>query len=106
MAIIDEVWKKVEFKSKIHKEGAKETSYILEDVDDIYTTLDESMASINMILGSRFVKPLRSDAEIWKKNLQLLSKVLDNWVFLQKQWMYLENIFTAGDIRKQLLNEA
>ena len=82
MAIIDEVWKKVEFKSKIHKEGAKETSYILEDVDDIYTTLDESMASINMILGSRFVKPLRSDAEIWKKNLQLLSKVLDNWVFL------------------------
>ncbi len=84
MAVIEEIWKKVEFKSKVYKEGTKDTSYILEDVDDIYTTLDESMASINMILGSRFVKPLRADAEIWKKNLQLLSKVLDNWVFLQK----------------------
>jgi dynein heavy chain len=63
------------------------------------------MATVNTVLGSRFVKPLRPEAEAWKKNLQLLSKVLDNWVFLQKQWMYLENIFTAGDIKKQLPNE-
>lgn len=100
MSQIEEMWKKVDFKSKVYKEGTKDTSYILEDIDDIYTSLDESMASINMILGSRFVKPLRSEAEPWKKNLLLLSKVLDNWVFLQKQWMYLENIFSAGDIRK------
>ena len=59
-----------------------------------------------MILGSRYVKPLRTDAENWKKNLMLLSKILDNWIFLQKQWMYLENIFSAGDIRKQLAGEA
>lgn len=100
LGVIEEIWKKVEFKSKVYKEGSKDTSFILEEVDDIYTTLDESMASINMILGSRYVKPLRTEAEAWKKNLMLLSKVLDNWIFLQKQWMYLENIFTAGDIRK------
>lgn len=75
-------------------------------MDDIYTTLDESMASINMILGSRYVKPMRGDAETWKKSLMVLSKVLDNWVFLQKQWMYLENIFASGDIRRQLVSEA
>jgi len=75
-------------------------------VDDIYTTLDETMASINMILGSRYVKPIRNEAEVWKKNLMTLSKVLDNWIFLQKQWMYLENIFAAGDIRRQLQGEA
>ena len=82
MAAIEEIWKKVDFKSKVYKEGTKDTSYILEDIDDIYTTLDESMASVNMILGSRYVKPLRTEAEVWKKNLQLLSKVLDNWIFL------------------------
>ena len=97
---IEEVWKKVEFKSKVYKEGSKDTSYILEEVDDIYTTLDESMASVNMILGSRYVKPMRTEAENMKKTFMYLSKVLDNWIFLQKQWMYLENIFTAGDIRK------
>jgi hypothetical protein len=51
-------------------------------VDDIYTTLDESMASINMILGSRYVKPLRTPAEDLKKTFMYLSKVLDNWIFL------------------------
>ena len=61
---------------------------------------------MNTVLGSRFVKPLRTEAELWKKNLVLLSKVLDNWIFLQKQWMYLENIFSAGDIRRQLAPEA
>ena len=100
MAMIEDTWKKVDFKSKVYKEGSKDNSHILEDVDDIYTSLDESMAAVNTILGNRFVKPLRADAEVWKKNLMLLSKVLDNWVFLQKQWMYLENIFTTGDIRK------
>ena len=75
-------------------------------MDDIYTTLDESMASVNMILGSRYVKPLRTEAETMKKNFMYLSKVLDNWIMLQKQWMYLENIFVGGDIRKQLSAEA
>jgi dynein heavy chain len=42
------------------------------------------MASVNMILGSRYVKPIRADAEVWKKNLMTLSKVLDSWIFLQK----------------------
>jgi dynein heavy chain len=69
MASLDECWKKIDFKSKVYKESSKDTSYILEDVDDIYTTLDESMATVNTVLGSRFVKPLRPEAEAWKKNL-------------------------------------
>ena len=105
LAQIDQIWKNTKFTYKVYKEG-KDTSYILEEVDDIYTTLDEAMATINMILGSRYVKPMRTEAETWKKQQMLLSKILDNWIFLQKQWMYLENIFTAGDIRKQLLAEA
>jgi hypothetical protein len=69
---IDEIWKKVEFKTKIYKEGAKDQAFILEDVDDIFTTLDETLATVNMILGSRYVKPIRTEAESWKKNLNLL----------------------------------
>ena len=38
-------------------------SYILKDLEDIYTALDESLANLNMILGSRFVAPLRVEAE-------------------------------------------
>jgi hypothetical protein len=41
----------------------------LVELDDIFTALDESLSQINMILGSRFVKPLRKEAEEWKKNI-------------------------------------
>lgn len=46
---------------------------ILVDIDDIFTALDEGLATINMILGSRYVKPLRNEAETWKKNLFVLN---------------------------------
>jgi len=37
--------------------------FILKELEDIYTALDESLANLNMILGSRFVAPLRVEAE-------------------------------------------
>jgi hypothetical protein len=45
----------------------------LDEIDDIFASLDEGMATINMILGSRYVKPLRNEAEQWKKNLFTLN---------------------------------
>jgi hypothetical protein len=45
----------------------------MDGIEDIFQCLDEGLASINMILGSRYVKPLRADAEVWKKNLFLLN---------------------------------
>jgi len=55
-----------------------------------------------MILGSRFVKPLREEAEVWKKNIMTLSDMVDEWYGVQRAWMYLENIFTAQDIKKAM----
>ena len=46
---------------------------MLDEIDDIFTSLDEGMAMVNMILGSRYVKPLRTEAEAWKKNLFTLN---------------------------------
>lgn len=41
-------------------------SFLLKDMTDVYQALDDSLSNINMILGSRFVKPLRQEAETWK----------------------------------------
>ena len=40
------------------------------------------------------------------KNLVLFQDSLDEWMQLQKQWMYLESIFSAADIKKQLPSES
>lgn len=79
--------------------------YILKDMTEVYNALDESLSNINMILGSRFVKPLREEADQWKKWIMILSDMVDQWMECQKKWMYLENIFKAPDIKKSLMEE-
>lgn len=41
-----------------------------------------------------------------ENQLKLFGKVLDQWLECQKQWMYLESIFSAPDIQRQLPNES
>ena len=74
-------------------------------MDDIFTALDETLANINLILGSRFVKLLRAEAETLKKNIITLSDMIDEWIRFQKNWGYLENIFKAPDIGKAMPDE-
>ena len=88
------------------KQFKDKDAFILDEIDDIFNALDESLATVNTILGSRFVKPLRMEAEIWKKNLLTLNQIVEEWIITQKQWIYLENIFTAPDIKRQLPMES
>ena len=94
---LEDTWKKIDFIVKQYKD---KDALIIDEIDIIFQALDEGLATINMILGSRYVKPLRTEAEAWKKNLFTLNQVVEEWVICQKNWIYLENIFAAADIKK------
>jgi dynein heavy chain len=100
---LDELWKKIDLITKPYKKGDMN---ILDEIDDVFTALDDSLATINTILGSRYVKPLRVEAESWKKNLFILNQVIEEWVVCQRQWIYLENILKSPDIKTYLPNES
>lgn len=103
LAALEEVWKGTSFSIEIDE---KTECPILIKLDDIFTILDESLANINMVLGSRFVKPLRSEAEQWKKWIFTINDMIEQWQMCQLNWRYLENIFMrAADIRKSLPDE-
>lgn len=48
----------------------------------------------------------REEVEKTEKQLRLFSDTLDEWLECQKQWLYLEAIFSAADIQRQLPTEA
>ena len=48
----------------------------------------------------------RSEVEKVERNLRLFSDTLDEWLECQRQWLYLETIFSAADIQRQLPAEA
>lgn len=62
--------------------------------------------TVQTSMGSKYVNEIRDTVEGWEKRLSYISDVLDEWLIFQKTWMYLENIFNAEDIQKQLPNEA
>jgi hypothetical protein len=58
----------------------------LTEIDEMYNQLDEGLATINMILGNRFVKVMRTEAEQFKKTVSTLAEAIDLWSELQRTW--------------------
>ncbi|XP_076263714.1 dynein heavy chain at 16F [Rhynchophorus ferrugineus] len=101
---VEESWKALEFMVIPHKDS--KDVYILGSLEEVQTVLDESNINITTIASSRHVGPIKSRVEEWQKNLDLFSRTLDEWMMCQQSWVYLEVIFSAPDIQRQLPNEA
>ena len=99
-----QVWKKLEFEVKPYKETRD--YFILGGIEEVQASLDESLVQLSTILGSRYCGPIRDEVSHSQKQLLLLSDTLDAWLMVQKNWMYLETIFAAPDIQRQLPKEA
>jgi len=103
IAKIDNEWKKCIFAVKQYN---NKDVYIIDKIDDVTNILDQSISSINMILSDKYIKPLLSQAENWKQTLLNIQNIVEEWIIFQNNWIYLENIFSSSDLRKQLINEA
>ena len=80
--------------------------FILGSVEDIQTLLEDSLVTIATIKGSRFIGPIKTEVDKWDKQINLFAESLDAWLTCQRNWLYLESIFSAPDIQRQLPDEA
>ena len=55
---------------------------------------------------SRYVTGIQAEADDVDCQLSLFSDTLEEWLTCQRNWMYLESIFSAPDIQRQLPSEA
>ncbi|KAK3932091.1 Dynein heavy chain 6, axonemal [Frankliniella fusca] len=101
---VENAWQEAELIVLNHRD--QKDVFILGGLEDTFTLLEESMININTILSSRHVGPIKSRVEDWLDQLQLFSKTLDEWIQCQQSWLYLESIFSAPDIQRQLPAEA
>jgi dynein heavy chain len=76
--------------------------YVLGDTSDVVVALDDSLVTINTVLGSRYVGGIREYVDTWRAKLMHFSETLDEWQTCQRNWMYLETIFGSADIIRQL----
>eukprot|EP00762_Andalucia_godoyi_P000483 ANDGO_03248.mRNA.1 Dynein gamma chain len=72
----------------------------------IMEKLEDSQMQLASMMSSRFLTPFRAEVSDWIERLSTVAEVLELWLGVQAMYMYLEAVFTSGDIAKQLPQEA
>ncbi|XP_072807660.1 dynein axonemal heavy chain 6 isoform X4 [Vicugna pacos] len=101
---VEDSWKTTEFVVLPHRDS--KDVFILGGTDDIQVLLDDSTINIATMASSRYVGPLKARVDDWQKHLALFNQTLEEWLNCQRNWLYLESIFNAPDIQRQLPAEA
>lgn len=101
---VEMLWKETELSVISHRD-AKDI-FILAGMDELQLALDESNININTLAASRHVGPIKQRVEEWQRMLELFGNTMDEWMTCQTSWIYLEAIFSAPDIQRQLPVEA
>ena len=95
--IMNEVSKTIDaLQFGVHTSKWQKSSYELSEFDEVITTLDDAMASIDSILASQYVAPLRVTAESWKRNLRQMLHIVKCLEYVQEKWCFISSIFPSG----------
>ncbi|CAL6051371.1 Dynein_heavy chain [Hexamita inflata] len=103
---IEQNWKETKPKNKEHKSKYSASFvHIIAGVDELYQQLDDSIAALQSMAGSRFIGRIKGTVTEWEENLTKIQEIYDEMVKCQQSWLYLESIFAPEDIRRQLQSE-
>lgn len=82
-------------------------TFRLRSSEDIFQALEDNVMTLSTMKGSKYFTVFEEEILHWERMLGLVSEMIEKVGVVQKNWMYLENIFVGSeDIRKQLPNES
>ncbi|XP_078389870.1 dynein axonemal heavy chain 2 [Cetorhinus maximus] len=74
----------------------------LRGTDEIFQALEENQLTLSTMKSSPYLRAFDKQVDYWERCLSLILEVIEIILTVQRQWLYLENIFLGEDIRKQL----
>lgn len=99
-------WEALEVILKEYKSDQAKDLFVFVMLDELFEAMDDKLAALNNILGSKFLKLMRSPAEKLQKEIFTCQEMMEDWLACQKSWIYLSFIFSAPDIKKRLPTES
>ena len=71
--------------------------------DDLFAKCSEHLNSLQAMRHSPYYKEFEEDASAWEDKLNRVHVLFDIWIDVQRQWVYLEGVFTGNADIKHLL---
>ncbi|KAG0078658.1 hypothetical protein BGZ90_004687, partial [Linnemannia elongata] len=71
--------------------------------DDLFTKCSENLNFLSAMKLSPYYKVFEEEAAGWEEKLNRIHVLFDVWIDVQRQWVYLEGIFTGSHDIKHLL---
>ncbi|GJQ83086.1 DNAH1, partial [Trypoxylus dichotomus] len=80
----------------------KTGTFIVKISEDIQQLLDDHLVLTQQLSFSPFKAAFEERIDKWEEDLKVIAEVFEEWIDVQRQWMYLEPIFASEDIKTQL----
>ena len=71
--------------------------------DDLFAKCSEHLNSLQAMRHSPYYKEFEEEASSWEDKLNRIHVLFDVWIDVQRQWVYLEGVFTGNADIKHLL---
>ena len=84
----------------------KDKCKLIKGWDDMFTVLDEHINSFQSMSNSPYYSIFKDEIEPWKDKLEKIRLLFNEWVDVQRKWVYLEGIFFgSADIMNELASD-
>ena len=71
--------------------------------DELFTRCSENLNSLQAMRHSPYYKEFEEEASSWEDKLNRVHVLFDVWIDVQRQWVYLEGVFSGNNDIKHLL---
>ncbi|KAJ3242061.1 Dynein heavy chain 2, axonemal [Chytriomyces hyalinus] len=102
---IEKSWQELELDLVPYKEDRG--YFKIRSTDSLFELLEDNQVTLSAMKASKFFLAFETQVDHWERTLSHIIEAIEVLLQVQRQWMYLENIFVGTeDIRKQLPKES
>ncbi|WEW60954.1 dynein heavy chain [Emydomyces testavorans] len=76
---------------------------LIKGFDDLFAKCSENLNSLQAMRHSPYYKEFEEESTSWEDKLNRVHVLFDVWIDVQRQWVYLEGVFTGNADIKHLL---